>query len=139
MELFCHLVRTKAQQSVLSVVESDFRFLTKQLQSALLKQKDGHNVLYAYGDNECKVNFLNEYVWGLDENEFAELVALEKGAQLCSQSYSYYLSQINERITFKVYFETHISPEPHLMAFYIYLTSYPKDQVIQSDLCFAVD
>eukprot|EP01083_Nonionella_stella_P143536 446325_1 len=137
MELFCHLVSTKAQQSVLYVVESDFRFLTKQLQSALLKQKNGHNVLF--GDNACKVSFLTEYIWSLDENEFAKLVALKKGEDIWSESYSYYLSEIDERITFKLNLETHMSPEPHLMGFYIYLTSYPKDQVIQCDWCLAVD
>eukprot|EP01083_Nonionella_stella_P289364 984682_1 len=108
MELFCHLVSAKAQQSVLYVVESDFLVLTKQLQSALLKEKNGHNVLC--GDAECKVNFLTEYIWSLDENEFAKLVALKKGEQLWSESYSYYLSEIGERITFKVYFKTFLPP-----------------------------
>eukprot|EP01083_Nonionella_stella_P201416 736905_1 len=140
IQLFAHLMRTKTQQSVLYVAESDFRLLSDPLQSALLKQEKGYNVLC--GDKECKVNFLNEYFWSLDQNEFVKLAALKKGEEIWSESYSYHLSEIDERIWFKLNVETSKPPDsedPELMVFYINLASYPKDQVIQCDWCLAVD
>eukprot|EP01083_Nonionella_stella_P179863 639747_1 len=121
IQVLHHLMRTKAQQSVLYVAESDFRLLSDPLQSALLKQEKGYNVLC--GDNECKVIFLNEYIWSLDQNEFDQLVALEKGEWLWSESYSYYLSEIDERITFKVSLDPSYAPAG-LIVFFITLTSY---------------